>query len=331
MYGDLPSAKQLTDFEDEITENMHYSSKKLNAILHAYNEDSHPMGIIVGAMSQLATHLHNDNLSLIAKKDIEGLRAHAKIAIAKMLTIVPAVARHIKNQEPIELDDKLSPVENFLYTMFGVKPTASAVIALDKLFILHADHEQNASTSAVRSVGSTGVDLFASICAGVCALWGPLHGGANEEVINMLHNISDISDVANYIEKVKKGEAKLMGFGHRVYKNYDPRASVIKKYADDVLKNINNSSSAKMLQIAMNIEQQALSEQYFIQRKLFPNVDFYSGIIYAAMGIETKMFTPMFAAGRISGWVSQWLEMVSGSEKISRPRQIYTGHVLRKI
>jgi citrate synthase len=199
---------------------------------------------------------------------------------------------------------------------------------MDKLFILHADHEQNASTSAVRAVGSTGVNMFASIVGGISALWGPLHGGANEEVIKMIAEIGSVENIDNYIKKAETGEVKLMGFGHRIYKNNDPRATVIKEYCDKVLLENKNEKIANMLKIAQTIEAKALQEEYFIKRKLFPNVDFYSGIIYSAIGIPASMFTPIFAVARTSGWVSQWKEMLLSDDfKISRPRQLYVGDI----
>jgi citrate synthase len=258
--------------------------------------------------------------------------------LAKMPTIAAMSYKYSIGQPFVYPDNSLGFAENFLHMMFAtpcekykVSKTVSA--ALDKIFLLHADHEQNASTSTVRLAGSSDADPFACISAGVASLWGPAHGGANEAVINMLRSIGSVDKIPEFIARVKNKEegVRLMGFGHRVYKNYDPRAAVLRETCKEVMKELGQGQN-QLLQIAMELEKIALHDQYFIERKLYPNVDFYSGIIYEAMGIPSKMFTVLFAVARTAGWMAQWKEMAEDPDgKISRPRQLYTGHVERSV
>jgi citrate synthase len=259
--------------------------------------------------------------------------------IAKIPTIAAMTYKYSISQAFVYPDDDLSYTENFLHMMFARPSTKYKVNpvlakALDKIFILHADHEQNASTSTVRTAGSSGPNPFTCVSAGIASLWGPAHGGANEAVINMLSEIGSVENIPKYIErsKDKNDPFRLMGFGHRVYKNYDPRAAVLRETCKEVLEELGQLKGNPMLDIAIELEKIALNDQYFIDRKLYPNVDFYSGIIYQAMGIPSKMFTVLFALARTSGWIAQWKEMWEDPEfKITRPRQLYTGHVSRHL
>jgi citrate synthase len=320
IHGELPSAKELEQFTAQIAERMPVDASVGEAI-KAYRPDAHPMGILEAGFGQLSTLFPE-------AKDVESAPEQMEAVIqtiAKMPTIGALAFRHNQGKEPVAPDPSLDYPTNILKMFFGAdyEPDPRLVRALDILLILHADHEQNCSTSAVRSVGSSQVDPYSAVAAGTAALYGPLHGGANEAVLVMLREIGSKDNVAGFVEKVKNREALLMGFGHRVYKNYDPRATIIKKACDDVFE---VTGVNPLLEIAVELERTALSDDFFVQRKLYPNVDFYSGLIYEALGIPSDMFTVMFAIGRAPGWVAQWLEMINDKEqKISRPRQVYIG------
>jgi citrate synthase len=282
------------------------------------------MGMLLGGVGALSTLLPDANeIQDEANRDIQTIRL-----IAKMPTLAAFAFRHTRGQPYVYPDNDLTYPENFLgmiYKMTELKYQADPRLAraLDILFILHADHEQNCSTSAVRAVGSSQVDPYSAVAAGIAALYGPLHGGANEAVLRMLRRIEKVENIPGFIEGVKNGSERLMGFGHRVYKNFDPRATIIKKACDDVFE---VTGKNPLLEIATELEKIALEDDYFVSRKLYPNVDFYSGLIYEALGLPVEMFPVMFAIPRTSGWISQWLEMVQDKEqKIARPRQIYTG------
>src|SRR3954469_2679386 len=292
--------------------------------MQGFRYDAHPMGMLMASVSSLST-FYPDARNI---KDPENRRLQIARLIAKMPTLGAFAFRHAQGKPYVYPDNRLSYVENFLAMLFKMsEPTYDAdprlVKALDVLLILHADHEQNCSTNAVRSVGSSQVDPYSAVAAGIGALYGPLHGGANESVLKMLRRIGSVDNIPGFIEGVKEGKEKLMGFGHRVYKNYDPRARIIKKHVDEVLE---ITGENPLLDIATELEQRALDDDCFTSRKLYPNVDFYSGLIYQALQIPMDMFTVIFAIPRTAGWVSQWLEMVDDKEqKIARPRQIYTG------
>ena len=303
----------------------------IRKIVDAFPKTAHPMGVIASLTSAL-TAFNPSSVNVNSEEDM--YKAIVKI-LGKFPVLVAWTFRK-KNGLPLDYGDKhLGYVENILKMMFKqpneeYKVNPVVLNALDKLLILHADHEQNCSTSAVRITGSSHVGLFASLSTGISALWGPLHGGANQAVLEMLEDISaDGGDTDKYMAKAKDREDpfRLMGFGHRVYKNFDPRAKIIKKAADEVLNDLGVED--KILEIAKSLEKEALKDPYFVERKLYPNVDFYSGIIYRAMGIPTDMFTVMFALGRLPGWIAQWKEMRLNKEPIGRPRQIYTGETLR--
>ena len=333
INGELPSADEFTSFKEEITRHtlVHEDYKK---ILDGFPSSSHPMGVLSSLVCSLTAFYPE---SLDPNRSSEEVKLSIIRIIAKLPTFAAWAYKH-KIGHPVNYpDNRQDYCGNFLKMMFAlpaesyeVDPVVSD--ALDKLLILHADHEQNCSTSTVRIVGSSQASLYASISAGINALWGPLHGGANMAVIEMLENIkADGGDVKKYLDKAKDKEDpfRLMGFGHRVYKNFDPRARIIKKNADEVLSGLGVDDP--VLDIAKGLEEAALNDDYFKERKLYPNVDFYSGIIYRAMGIPTDMFTVMFALGRLPGWISQWKEMRENKEPIGRPRQIYTGYNERKI
>ena len=327
IYGDLPSQAQYDQFVSNITRHtlVHEDVKK---ILEGFPSNAHPMGVLSSLVcSQTAFYPE----SLDPNRSADEVNLGIFRLIAKMPTFA---AWAYKNEvgHPVNYpDNKLDYCSNFLKMMFALPAEEFEVDpvvanALDKLLILHADHEQNCSTSTVRIVGSSHASLYASISAGINALWGPLHGGANQAVIEMLEAIqADGGDTAKYIDKAKDKDDsfRLMGFGHRVYKNFDPRAKIIKKAADEVLEKLGVNDP--ILDIAKGLEEVALKDEYFVQRKLYPNVDFYSGIIYRALGIPTDMFTVMFAMGRLPGWIAQWKEMRENKEPIGRPRQVYTG------
>ncbi|HSP12714.1 MAG TPA: citrate synthase [Salegentibacter sp.] len=331
IFGDLPSKQQLDKFYDDIKEESTVD-EEMKKILDGFPKSAHPMGVL----SSLTSALVAFNPSCV---DVSSEQDMYK-AIVKILGKFPVLAAWTlrkKTSLPLNYgDDSLGYVEN-LHKMMFEKPgkkyevNQSVIEALDKLLILHADHEQNCSTSTVRMVGSSHAGLFASISAGISALWGPLHGGANQAVIEMLENIkADGGDTKKWMAKAKDKDDpfRLMGFGHRVYKNFDPRAKIIKKSADEVLGQLGVEDP--ILDIAKGLEKEALEDQYFVDRKLYPNVDFYSGIIYRALGIPVEMFTVMFALGRLPGWIAQWREMRLNKEPIGRPRQIYTGHTFRE-
>jgi citrate synthase len=327
IYGELPTADQLTSFEARVkSHTMLYEEFK--QFFSGFPRDAHPMPVLSSAVSALST-FYQDSLDPF---DTEQVEQSTVRLLAKLPTIAAYAYKKSVGQPFLYPDNALSYVENFLRMTFGVPAQdyeVDPVVArvLDMLFILHADHEQNCSTSTVRMVGSSHANLFASISAGVNALFGPLHGGANQAVLEMLQDIHDSGgDVAQFVTRVKHKEpgVKLMGFGHRVYKNYDPRAAIVKKATRDVLDRL--GKPGPLLEIAMQLEEVALADEYFVSRKLYPNVDFYTGVIYKAMGFPTRMFTVLFALGRLPGWIAQWREMiVDPSTKIGRPRQVYTG------
>ena len=330
MNGELPNQAEFAKFEHEVTHHtmMHESLKNF---LHGFHYDAHPMAMLAGTVASLSAFYH-DTLDL---EDPAHRRQAAIRLLAKVPTLAAAAYRYSIGWPIRYPRNNLEYVDRFLHMMFEVPSEPlelNPVVAkaLDLLFILHADHEQNASTSTVRLVGSTGANPYACIAAGITALWGPAHGGANEAVLKMLEEIGDPKNVASAVAKAKDKESgfRLMGFGHRVYKNFDPRAKIIREMTHKVLGELGVDDP--LLEVAMRLEEAALKDDYFIQRKLYPNVDFYSGIIYKALKIPTEMFTVMFAIGRTAGWVSHWLEQqVDPEAKIGRPRQIYTGSDVR--
>jgi len=323
VHGDLPTRQQLDDWIGEITIHT-FVHENVKAFIQGFRHDAHPMGMLLGSVGALSTFYPDAN----DIQDPENRHIQTIRLIAKMPTLAAFAYRHNMGQPYVYPDNDLAYSGNFLNMMYKMtelkyEPDPRLERALDILFILHADHEQNCSTSAVRSVGSSQVDPYSALAAGVAALYGPLHGGANEAVLRMLRRIETKENIPDFIAGVKEGNERLMGFGHRVYKNYDPRAKIIKKATEDVFE---VTGKNPLLEIATELEKIALEDEYFIKRKLYPNVDFYSGLIYEAMGLPVAMFPVMFAIGRTSGWIAQWLEMVQDSEqKIARPRQIYTG------
>ena len=331
IYGELPTSDQLVKFKESITKHT-LVHEDVKSILDGFPSNSHPMGVLSSLVSSLTAFYPK---SLDPNRSVEEVNGTVIRILAKLPTLAAWSFKNRTRQPIIYPQNSLDYCSNFLKMMFAlpteeyeVNPIVSR--ALDKLLILHADHEQNCSASTVRLVGSSHASLYASISAGIAALWGPLHGGANQAVIEMLEDIrTDGGDVTKYINKAKdkSDPFRLMGFGHRVYKNFDPRATIIKKTADEVLEELGVNDP--VLDIAKELEQVALSDPYFIERGLYPNVDFYSGIIYRALGIPTDMFTVMFAIGRLPGWVAQWKEMRENKEPIGRPRQVYTGHTQR--
>jgi citrate synthase len=323
VNGELPNQQQLDDWKHEITIHT-FVHENVKTFMQGFRHDAHPMGMLLGSVGALSTFYPDANdIQDPDNRYIQTIRL-----IAKMPTLAAFAFRHSNGQPYVYPDNELEYPGNFLnmlYKMTELKyqPDERLARALDILFILHADHEQNCSTSAVRSVGSSQVDPYSAVAAGVAALYGPLHGGANEAVLRMLKRIERKENIPEFIEGVKAGNERLMGFGHRVYKNYDPRARIIKSAAEDVFE---VTGTNPLLHIALELERIALEDDYFISRKLYPNVDFYSGLIYEALGMPTAMFPVMFAIPRTSGWIAQWLEMVQDPEqKIARPRQIYTG------
>ena len=323
VHGELPSSKQLEEWVGEITIHT-FVHENVKDFIRGFRHDAHPMGMLLGSVGALSTFYPDANdIKDPANRHLQTIRL-----IAKMPTLAAFAYRHNMGQPYVYPDNDLAYSGNFLNMMYKMtelkyQPDPRLERALDILFILHADHEQNCSTSAVRSVGSSQVDPYSAVAAGVAALYGPLHGGANEAVLRMLKRIETTDNIPDFIAGVKEGNERLMGFGHRVYKNYDPRAKIIKKACEDVFQ---VTGKNPLLDIATELEKIALEDDYFISRKLYPNVDFYSGLIYEAMGLPVAMFPVMFAIGRTSGWIAQWLEMVQDSEqKIARPRQIYTG------
>jgi citrate synthase len=330
IFGELPTAAQLTQYETDIRKYTLVNEEMKN-IIDGFPKTAHPMGVLSSLTSALTAF---NPKSVNVENEKEMYEAVCK-TMGKFLVIASWTYRKSMGFPLNYYDNTIGYVQNFMHLMFEL-PTgpyaADPVVidALDKLFILHADHEQNCSTSTVRMVGSSHAGLFASISAGVSALWGPLHGGANQAVLEMLEEIQlNGGDADKYLAKAKDKDDpfRLMGFGHRVYKNFDPRAKIIKKAADEVLSTLGVDDP--ILQIAKKLEESALVDDYFVSRKLYPNVDFYSGIIYRALGIPTDMFTVLFAIGRLPGWIAQWKEMRENKEPIGRPRQIYMGHPLR--
>lgn len=330
IFGELPTQIQLNQFESDIRQYTLVNEEMKN-IIDGFPKTAHPMGVL----SSLTSALTAFNPKSVDPNNEQEMYIAVCKTMAKFIVIATWTYRKSKGYPLNYYDNTKGYVENFMRLMFEL-PTGPYITdpvivdALDKLFILHADHEQNCSTSTVRIVGSSHAGLFASISAGVSALWGPLHGGANQAVLEMLEEINnDGGDVAKYVLKAKDKDDpfRLMGFGHRVYKNFDPRAKIIKKAADEVLTKLGVNDP--LLTIAKQLEQVALEDEYFKSRNLYPNVDFYSGIIYRALGIPTEMFTVMFAIGRLPGWIAQWKEMRVNKEPIGRPRQIYTGYPLR--
>ena len=330
LNGELPTAEQKADFDAKVR-NHTMVHDQVKRFYNGFRRDAHPMAIMVGVVGALSAFYHN-NL------DIEDVN-HREITAIRLIAKIPTLAawsyKYTVGQPFVYPRNDLSYAENFLYMMFATPADRDYKVnpvharAMDRIFTLHADHEQNASTSTVRLAGSTGANPYACISAGISALWGPAHGGANEAVLKMLDEIGSVEHVAEFMEKVKTKEVKLMGFGHRVYKNHDPRATVMKQTCDEVLNDLGINDP--QLALAMELERIALSDEYFIKRNLYPNVDFYSGIILKAIGIPTEMFTVIFALARTVGWISHWLEMHSGPYKIGRPRQLYTGHTQRDI
>ena len=328
IYGELPTRDELEIFKREITQHT-LVHEDVKSILDGFPSNAHPMGVLSSLVSSLTAFYPK---SLDPNRSVEEVNGTIIRLLAKLPTLAAWAFKNRVRQPLVYPNNNLDYCSNFLRMMFGL-PTEAYNInpivanALDKLLILHADHEQNCSASTVRIVGSSHASLYASVSAGIAALWGPLHGGANQAVIEMLEAIkADGGDVSKYVTKAKdKSDSfRLMGFGHRVYKNFDPRARIIKKAADDVLEALGIDDP--VLKIAQELEAVALKDQYFIDRGLYPNVDFYSGIIYRALGIPTDMFTVMFALGRLPGWIAQWKEMRENGDPIGRPRQVYTGH-----
>jgi citrate synthase len=331
IYGRLPTQSELSDFEDRIRRHT-MLHEDLKGFFAGFPRDAHPMPVLSSAVSALST-FYQDSLNPF---DSEQVEISTVRLLAKLPTIAAYAYKKSVGQPMLYPDNSHGLIENFLRMTFGLPaeeyaPDETTVKALDLLFTLHADHEQNCSTATVRLVGSAQANLFASVSAGIHALSGPLHGGANQAVLEMLESIRESDDdVDTYMRRVKNKEqgVRLMGFGHRVYKNYDPRAAIIKKTADEVLAGLGKRD--ELLDIAMRLEEIALNDDYFVERKLYPNVDFYTGLIYKAMGFPTKMFTVLFALGRLPGWIAQWREMMEDKQtKIGRPRQIYIGETER--
>lgn len=329
LYGELPNFEQKTKFDNTIR-NHTMVHEQLRQFFQGFRRDAHPMAVMCGVVGALSAFYH-DSLEISDER-------HREIAafrlIAKMPTLAAMCYKYSIGQPFMYPRNDLGYSENFLHMMFGVPCAPSSVNpvlakAMDKIFILHADHEQNASTSTVRLAGSSGANPFACIAAGIAALWGPAHGGANEAVLNMLNQIGNVNNVQKFVDRAKdKNDSfRLMGFGHRVYKNFDPRAKVMRKTCHEVLTELGVNDP--LLELAMKLEDIALSDPYFVEKKLYPNVDFYSGIILKAIGIPTSMFTVIFALARTVGWIAHWHEMISGPYKIGRPRQLYTGYTQR--
>ena len=331
LHGELPTATQLAEFDQSIRRHT-MLNESLRKFFDGFNYDAHPMAMMTGVVGSLSAFYHDTTNN----KDPKHREIFAHRMIAKIPTIAAAVYKKTVGQPFVYPKNDLDYSSNLLRMMFAVpaeeyeiNPVAAK--ALDVLFILHADHEQNASTSTVRMAGSTGTNPYAAISSGIAALWGPSHGGANEAVLEMLNEIGDVKHVPAFMQKVKdKVEGvRLMGFGHRVYKNFDPRAKIIREQCHKVLKALGKENDPKM-ELALKLEEIALNDDYFKQRKLYPNVDFYSGIIYEALGIPVNMFTPMFAVGRTVGWCAHWNEMTADpTTRIARPRQVYTGAAVR--
>ncbi|SDF48807.1 citrate synthase [Klenkia brasiliensis] len=331
IHGELPTAAQLAEFDGKIRRHT-LLHEDLKQFFKGFPRDAHPMPVLSSAVSALST-FYQDSLDPFDEAQVE---MSTYRLLAKLPTIAAYAYKKSVGQPFLYPDNSLGLVENFLRMTFGLpaepyEADPELVKALDMLFVLHADHEQNCSTSTVRLVGSSHANLFASVSAGINALFGPLHGGANQSVLEMLEAIQrDGGDIPTFVKRVKDKEpgVKLMGFGHRVYKNYDPRAAIVKSTADSVLDKLGGNS--ELLDLARQLEEVALTDDYFVQRKLYPNVDFYTGLIYRAMGFPTRMFTVLFALGRLPGWIAQWREMIEDpTTKIGRPRQVYTGPTVR--
>ncbi len=330
LNGELPNAAEFETFEHTIT---HHTMlhEQFDRFFNGFRRDAHPIAIMVGAVGALSAFYHDStNIDDPKQRMISSHRL-----IAKMPTIAARAYKYSVGQPFVHPRNDLSYAENFLRMCFSVpaedwKPNPVLTRAMDRIFILHADHEQNASTSTVRLAGSSGANPFACIAAGIACLWGPSHGGANEEALNMLKEIGTVDRIPEYVQGVKDRRYRLMGFGHRVYKNYDPRAKVMQQTCHEVLAEVGHADDP-LLKVAMELEKIALNDPYFIERKLYPNVDFYSGITLRALGFPAEMFTVLFALARTVGWISQWKEMIEDpSQKIGRPRQIYTGAPYRE-
>jgi citrate synthase len=322
LEGELPTAAELAAFEEDVRSHT-YVHTNVQKFLEGFRYDAHPMGMLLGAVGALSTFY--PDAKQIA--DVEGRKLQRVRLLAKLPTIAAFVFRHSRGLPYVLPRNDLGYIANFVNMTFwiggGHEPNEVLQRSLEILLVLHADHEQNCSTSAVRGVGSSHVDPFSAVSAGIAALYGPLHGGANEAVLRMLDEVGDVKNVPAFIEQVKAGHGRLMGFGHRVYKSYDPRAKLIKRVADDVFA---ETGLNPKLEIALELERIALEDDYFVSRKLYPNVDFYSGLIYQAMGYPPDYFTVLFAIGRLPGWIAQWEEMLADPEqKIARPRQVYVG------
>jgi citrate synthase len=323
IHGELPSKDQYETWVHEITYHT-FVHENIKTFMQGFRYDAHPMGMLLASVGALSTiYPESRNLTDTSIRHMQVVRM-----IAKMPTLGAWAFRHAQGKPYVYPDNELSYAGNFLAMLFKMseqkfQADERLIRALEVLFILHADHEQNCSTNAVRSVGSSQVDPYSAVSAGIAALFGPLHGGANEAVLRMLRRIGSVDKVPEFIDGVKNGKERLMGFGHRVYKNYDPRARIIKKAADEVFE---VTGVNPLLKIALELEKIALEDEYFVKRKLYPNVDFYSGLIYEAFAFPPEMFTVLFAIGRTPGWLAQWLELVQDKEqKIARPKQIYTG------
>jgi citrate synthase len=329
LFGELPNEDQLATWTYDITHHT-FVHENIKTLMQAFRYDAHPMGMFISTVAALSTFYPDAN----KVSDADNRLAQIKRLIAKVPTIAAYTYRHNRGLRYIYPDNDLSYTGNFLNMMFKMTnakytPNRALEHALDVLFILHADHEQNCSTNAMRAIGSSCVDPYSAMAGAAAALYGPLHGGANEEVLKMLSRIDHTRNIPEFIQRVKNGEGKLMGFGHRVYKNYDPRARIIKRVADEVFEMTGHN---RLLDIALELERIALDDEYFISRKLYPNVDFYSGIIYQAMGLPVTMFPVMFAIPRTVGWLAQWQEMITDPEqKITRPRQIFVGQPRREL
>lgn len=329
LKGELPSAEQKQAFVQAVKDHSEVAPS-VAKLIQSFPQNAHPMAVMCSAVAALAAVYH-DEIDITKEED---RNTTAYRLIGQMPTLAAMTYKHLKGEEFVAPNKALDYAENYLNMTFGssadskVSPTLAK--AMDRIFLLHADHEQNASTSTVRLSGSSGTNPFAAIAAGISTLWGPAHGGANEAVLNMLEEIGSVDNIDAYVAKAKdkSDPFRLMGFGHRVYKNFDPRAKVMKQAADEVLSELGLENDP-LLAIAKKLEKIALEDEYFIQKKLYPNVDFYSGIIMKAIGIPTEMFTVIFATGRAVGWYAHWDEMVSKPYKIGRPRQLYTGHTKR--
>ncbi len=323
VHGELPTKQQYDTWEHQITFHT-FVHENVKSFMEGFRYDAHPMGMLLASVGALSTfYPESRNISDANIRQMQVVRL-----IAKMPTLGAWAFRHAQGKPYVYPDNDLGYAANFLSMLFKMseqkfEADERLIRALEVLFILHADHEQNCSTNAVRSVGSSQVDPYSSVSAGIAALFGPLHGGANEAVLKMLRRIGNVGEVPDFIDGVKNGKERLMGFGHRVYKNFDPRATIIKKACDDVFE---VTGVNPLLKIAVELEKVALEDEYFVSRKLYPNVDFYSGLIYEALSFPPEMFTVLFAIPRTSGWLAQWLELTEDSEqKIARPKQIYTG------